>query len=130
MSARRAGTSGAVLAGEPGQLRAGGVDDAHGVVGEIGRLDQPRPRAGSQAGEDVLAVLLVLIAAGLPSGVGDPGDQGGGACAEPPGHQRQGRLPAAGARSLAWSFFTRTGFGTYKLNTPPADTPWTIPPDP
>ncbi len=27
-------------------------------------------------------------------------------------------------------FFTRTGFGTYKLNTPPADTPWTIPPDP
>ena len=27
-------------------------------------------------------------------------------------------------------FFTRTGFGTYKLNTPPAGTPWTIPPDP
>ena len=27
-------------------------------------------------------------------------------------------------------FFTRTGSGTYKLNTPPADTPWTIPPDP
>ena len=27
-------------------------------------------------------------------------------------------------------FFTRTGFGTYKLNTPPADTPSTIPPDP
>jgi hypothetical protein len=27
-------------------------------------------------------------------------------------------------------FFTRTGFGTYKLNTPPASTPSTIPPDP
>ena len=27
-------------------------------------------------------------------------------------------------------FFTRTGFGTYKLNTPPKSTPWTIPPDP
>jgi hypothetical protein len=27
-------------------------------------------------------------------------------------------------------FFTRTGFGTCKLNTPPADTPSTIPPDP
>ena len=27
-------------------------------------------------------------------------------------------------------FFTRTGSGTYKLNTPPADPPWTIPPDP
>ena len=27
-------------------------------------------------------------------------------------------------------FFTRTGFGTYKLNTPPASTPSTNPPDP
>ena len=27
-------------------------------------------------------------------------------------------------------FFTRTGFGTYKLNTPPSDTPSTNPPDP
>jgi hypothetical protein len=27
-------------------------------------------------------------------------------------------------------FFTRTGFGTYRLNTPPSDTPWTNPPDP
>ena len=27
-------------------------------------------------------------------------------------------------------FFTRTGFGTYKLNTPPKSTPSTIPPDP
>jgi hypothetical protein len=27
-------------------------------------------------------------------------------------------------------FFTRTGFGTYKLNTPPAETPSTNPPDP
>ncbi len=27
-------------------------------------------------------------------------------------------------------FFTRTGFGTYKLNTPPADPPSTNPPDP
>jgi hypothetical protein len=27
-------------------------------------------------------------------------------------------------------FFTRTGFGTYKLNTPPAETPLTNPPDP
>jgi hypothetical protein len=27
-------------------------------------------------------------------------------------------------------FFTRTGFGTYKLNTPPAQTPSTNPPDP
>jgi hypothetical protein len=27
-------------------------------------------------------------------------------------------------------FFNRTGSGTYKLNTPPPSTPWTIPPDP
>jgi hypothetical protein len=27
-------------------------------------------------------------------------------------------------------FFTRTGSGTYKLNTPPAETPLTNPPDP
>ena len=27
-------------------------------------------------------------------------------------------------------FFTRTGFGTYKLNKPPAETPSTNPPDP
>jgi hypothetical protein len=27
-------------------------------------------------------------------------------------------------------FFTRTGLGTYKLNTPPSDTPSTNPPDP
>ena len=27
-------------------------------------------------------------------------------------------------------FFTRTGFGTYRLNTPPAATPSTTPPDP
>jgi len=27
-------------------------------------------------------------------------------------------------------FFTRTGFGTCKLNTPPESTPSTIPPDP
>jgi hypothetical protein len=72
------------------------MDDAHGVVGEIGRFDHPRPRAGGQAGQYVLAVLLVLVTAGLPSGVGDRGDQGGGAGAEPPGQHRQGRLPAAG----------------------------------
>jgi hypothetical protein len=27
-------------------------------------------------------------------------------------------------------FFTRSGFGTYKLNTPTSDTPSTNPPDP
>jgi hypothetical protein len=27
-------------------------------------------------------------------------------------------------------FFTRTGFGTYRLNTPTSDTPSTNPPDP
>jgi hypothetical protein len=27
-------------------------------------------------------------------------------------------------------FFTRTGSGTYRLNTPPSDTPSTNPPDP
>ena len=66
-----------------------------GVVGEIRGLDHPCPRAGRQAGQDVLAVLLVLVPAGLPAGVGDLGDQGGGAAAEPPGQHRQGRLPGA-----------------------------------
>ena len=62
------------LVGQLGQFRSGGVDDAHGVIGEVRRLDHPGPRAGGQAGEDVLAVLFVLVAAGLPSGVGDRGD--------------------------------------------------------
>jgi hypothetical protein len=39
------------------------------------------------------AVLLVLVAAGLPLGVGDRGDQVGGAGAEPPGQHCQGGLP-------------------------------------
>jgi hypothetical protein len=54
-----------VLVGQLGQLRPGEVDDAHGVVGEVRRLDHPGPRAGGQAGRDVLAVLLVLVPARL-----------------------------------------------------------------
>ena len=56
-----------------------------------------------QAGEDVLAVLLVLVAARLPGRVGDRGDQGCGAGAEPPGQHRQGCLPPPGAMPAAWS---------------------------
>ena len=60
-------------------------------------------QAPGQAGEDVLAILLVLVTARLPFGVGDRGDQGGGVCAEPLGQHREGRLPgAAGMMSPAW----------------------------
>jgi hypothetical protein len=37
------------------------------------------------------------------------------------------QLGQCGARQ---GYFTRTGFGTYKLNTPSSDTPSTNPPDP
>ena len=54
-----------VLAGEPLQPWPGGVDESDAIVGEVGGLDDPGPRAGLQAGGDVLAVLLVPITSGL-----------------------------------------------------------------
>ena len=63
------GQQGPVLAGAPGQARPGGVEEADGVVGEVGYLDHPRPRAVAQAPCDVLAVLLVLVAAGSQVGL-------------------------------------------------------------
>jgi hypothetical protein len=81
---------GAVLAGQLRQLRPGGVEQAHRVAGEVGCLDHPGPGAGVQAGDDVLAVLLVLVAAGRVDRVGDRGRQFGGAPAELPGQDREG----------------------------------------
>jgi hypothetical protein len=54
---------GTVLSGQLGQFRPGGVGQA-GIIGEVGRFDDPGPQAGQQAGGDVLAVLLMLITAG------------------------------------------------------------------
>ena len=45
--------------------------DAGHVVGEVRRLDHPRPRAGLQVLGNVGAVLLVLVRPGGPDGVGD-----------------------------------------------------------
>ena len=76
------------------------MDQAHGVVGEVGRFDDPGPRAGQQAGSDVLAVLLMLITAGGVDGVGDRGHQVGGTVAELPGQRREGGLPGAAGRDV------------------------------
>lgn len=77
----------AVLAGELGQFRPSGDNDAHRVIGEVRGFDHPGPWAGLEGGEDVLAVLLVLVAARLSGRAGDCGDQGCGAGAEPPGQR-------------------------------------------
>jgi hypothetical protein len=73
---RRAGTSGPYLRASSG--RFGGVDDAHRVIGEVRGFDHPGPRAGLEGGEDVLAVLLVLVAARLLGRVGPADLQAGG----------------------------------------------------
>jgi hypothetical protein len=95
MSMRRAGTSGPYLRASSGSSGPV-VDDAYRVTGEVRGFDHPGPRAGLEGGEDVLTVLLVLVAARLSGRVGDCGDQGCGAGAEPPGQHRQGGLSAAG----------------------------------
>lgn len=94
MSSRKAGTSGPHL---QASLSSFGpvVWMMPRRYGDIRRFDHAHPRAGGPAGQDVLAVLLVLAAAGLPFGVGYCGDEGGGAVAEPPRQHGQGRLPAA-----------------------------------
>jgi hypothetical protein len=76
------------------------VDQAHGVVGEVGCFDDPGPPADEQVSGDVLAVLLVLITAGGVDGVGDRGDQVGGTVAELPGQRREGGLPGAAGRDV------------------------------
>jgi hypothetical protein len=81
------------------QLRAGGVEQA-GIIGEVRDFDDPRPGIGLQAGGDVLAVLLVLIAAGLPGRVRDRGHQLGDTLAEPPAQDRDGGAPAAVGQGL------------------------------
>jgi len=45
------------------------MDDARGLIGEIGRLHHARPRSGSPAGDDVLGVPLVLVAPRLAFGL-------------------------------------------------------------
>ena len=35
--------------------------EAYAVIGEVGGLDDPRPRAGVEAGHDMLVVLVVLV---------------------------------------------------------------------
>jgi hypothetical protein len=63
-------------------------------------LMTPGPRAGQQAGGDVLAVLLMLITAGGVDGVGDRSHQVGGTVAELPGQRREGSLPGAAGRDV------------------------------
>lgn len=60
-----------------------------GGAGEVGRLDHPRPGAGRQPRGDVLLVLPVLIAAGLPARVRDRGHQPGSALSDPRGQDRE-----------------------------------------
>ena len=91
---------GMVFAGQRGQFRPGGVDQAHGVVGEVGRFDHPGPRAGQEAGGDVLAVLLMLITVRGVDGVGDRGHQVGGTVAEPSGQHCEGGLPGPARRDV------------------------------
>ena len=94
------GDQGSVFSGQLGQLRTGGVDQAHRVVGEVRCFDDSGPGAGVQAGDDVLAVLLVLIPAGLVGRIGDGGDQLGGPAAELPGQDREGGLSGASGREI------------------------------
>ena len=58
------------------------------------------PRAGEQAGGDVLTVLLMLITAGCVDGIGDRSHQVGGTVAELPGQRREGGLPGAAGRDI------------------------------
>src|ERR1700735_4628674 len=62
-----------VLGGQFLQPGPGGVDEADAVIGEVGDLDDPGPRAGVQAGRDMLAVLLVGIPAGRVVRIGERG---------------------------------------------------------
>jgi hypothetical protein len=71
-----------VFTGEPVQPWPGGVDQPYAIVGEVGGLDDPGPRAGLQAGGQVLAVLLVTVTSRLLRRVGDRRDKLGHAIAE------------------------------------------------
>jgi hypothetical protein len=86
---------GPVLPGQFLDLRPGGVEQADGVVSEVGDLDHAGPGAGGQAGGDVLAVLLVLVTAGVPDRVRHRGHYLGGAVAELPAQHVQGALAGA-----------------------------------
>lgn len=54
--------AGAYFPGELADLRAGGVDEAYAVVGEVGHPDDPSTAAGCQAGGDIFAVSGVTVA--------------------------------------------------------------------
>ena len=54
-----------------------------------------------ELGGDVLAVLLMLVTAGLPGGVGDRRHQTGGPLAELPCSHRESSLPAAAGGDAA-----------------------------
>ena len=84
----------------PGPLARTRHNPHAGIIGEVGRFDDPGPRAGQQAGGGVLPVLLVLITAGGVDGVGDRGHQVGGTVAELPGQRREGSLPGAAGRDV------------------------------
>ena len=96
-----------VLAGQLFRLRPGGVDEAHAVVGEVGRLDDPPPGRALQAVRDVFPVLLVLVPAGLPDGVGHGPDQLGHPRPEPVGQHRERGLPVATGSELRGVVFHR-----------------------
>ena len=71
-----------VLGGKAVQLGPGGVDQSHAVIREIGGLDDAGPRVALEAGRDVLAVLLVPVAAGLVRWIGHRRHQAGDTISE------------------------------------------------
>ena len=70
-----AGTSGAYFRASRTAFSAGRVAQPDTVVGEVGQLDDPCPRARGQAVRDMLAVLLIRIASGCVDRVSHRGHE-------------------------------------------------------